>query len=283
MKKKHVSQTGERSMRYFIRLSVTRLIRTTLKCDETVLLQQTNAFPSCHHRAAVVRTRTVWCGVSSDQRRRRRRRSVDDKLMEQPPDGCEQVGQTEAQSQHGDGDGHQHGVVVGAAGARPHAEQLLVAIAAAVVVVPLVPVGPTQPPVVRVVLRVRVAGLVVRVRVVVTGGRPVAVVVALEHAHLHGVQELDAPASERRRGRRPAVPPPHQQAPVPFVQHPFRRRLLAAVVTAVGGGHLLLVLLRRGRRGRHVDGGRGTSVAAADRLEQHVVQHAHGGHGGPVV
>jgi len=159
--------------------------------------------------------------------------------VEQPLDGREQVCQTDAQSQHGNGHGDQHGIIVPVS---LSAERSLRP--AVVVSVPRPVVGPTQ----LAVFVVGVSGAVVAV---------VGAVVALKHPYLYGVQKSNAPPTRRRQ----VVPAPDQRTAVAPVQYPFRRKLRVADRRRTVGDD------RRGRR----------KVATADRLEQHVVQNAHVG------
>lgn len=186
---------------------------------------------------------TMWCTLYRFRRGRRSSGLIDEQLVQQPFDGREDVHQTDAQAQHGDGHGDQHGITV-AVGRLPPVEQRF-----GVVVVPRGKVvGPTQ-------LIVFVARRRRRRRR--DGVRAAAVVVALVHAYLDRVQELDAAAAGRGR----AVPPPHQRAAVPFVQHPFGRHVIVRVAVV---GRRTVGRVRRRR-----------PVAAADGFEQHVVQDAH--------
>lgn len=173
--------------------------------------------------------------------------------MEQPSDGSEQVRQTDAQPQHGNGHGDQHGIIVPV---RLSVHRSLRAVAdvksVAVVVVFVVPRRPVVGPTHLTVFVVRVAGAVVSP----FGGAVVGAVVALEHAYLDGVQEPDVLPARRRQ----VVPAPDQRAAAAPVQHPFRWHVRVADRRRIVGGDY-------GRRGRQ--------VAATDRFEQHVVQDAH--------
>jgi len=175
--------------------------------------------------------------------------SVFEQLVEQPLDGSEQVRQTDAQSQHGDGNSDQHGIIIPV---RLSAERSLRP-AAVVVFVPRPVVGPTQLS----VFVVSVSGAVITI-----GGAAVVTIVSafitLKHSYLYGVQESDAPPTWRWQ----VVPAPDQRTAVTPVQYPFRWKL-----RVVDYRRTVVDDRRRGRR----------KVATTDRLEQHVVQNAHVG------